>query len=400
MSLLRPNTAIVDRQQTAGTSNTGTPVPAPPRTIYAGLPCIIDAISALRSFELDQARGSEPVIIGGHMLVADGANIHGTPGTVLTFNGVKMVIAPNGRAAFPDVREGDRITGEDGLQYLALGVHHYSDVFPNIQVQLQLGKAWGGVAVPETGEINVQLLTQGDLNIGAGSLIVESGADLIAGPCTDWTIELTGGAGLTIKNNGKVTLGGAYPSLQGVTSPESVCTVDGGTFTIGRSSGDGPSFYFGGSAIGAVNIEGDIELLGQAELSVGNAANGQLNVPLGCALLFSEASEAFVSIAGVLTINGSVAIVDDNAITSAHGAALAMFTHGISGLELECADASYSDGSQGPITGWAWDFGDGGTSTAQNPSHGYASAGTYTVTLTVTTFAGVTSICTVPVTVT
>lgn len=44
-----------------------------------------------------------------------------------------------------------------------------------------------------------------------------------------------------------------------------------------------------------------------------------------------------------------------------------------------------SSTSGGPITSWAWDFGDGGTSALQNPvSHDYAGAGTYTVRLTVT----------------
>ena len=36
------------------------------------------------------------------------------------------------------------------------------------------------------------------------------------------------------------------------------------------------------------------------------------------------------------------------------------------------------------ITAWAWDFGDGGTSTVQNPVHGYANVGPYTITLVVT----------------
>jgi len=36
------------------------------------------------------------------------------------------------------------------------------------------------------------------------------------------------------------------------------------------------------------------------------------------------------------------------------------------------------------ITSWYWEFGDGDTSTIQNPSHTYNSAGTYTVSLTVT----------------
>lgn len=44
----------------------------------------------------------------------------------------------------------------------------------------------------------------------------------------------------------------------------------------------------------------------------------------------------------------------------------------------------------GNITGWNWTFGDGGTSTLQNPTHIYTSAGTYTVTLTSTDSSGCT----------
>jgi PKD repeat protein len=48
----------------------------------------------------------------------------------------------------------------------------------------------------------------------------------------------------------------------------------------------------------------------------------------------------------------------------------------------------FTDNSQGIITSWLWNFGDGGTSTDQNPSHTYASSGTYTVALTVANDAG------------
>ncbi len=44
---------------------------------------------------------------------------------------------------------------------------------------------------------------------------------------------------------------------------------------------------------------------------------------------------------------------------------------------------NFTDQSTGPVTSWSWDFGDGNTSTAQNPSHVYNTAGTYTVALTV-----------------
>jgi PKD repeat protein len=45
---------------------------------------------------------------------------------------------------------------------------------------------------------------------------------------------------------------------------------------------------------------------------------------------------------------------------------------------------NFTDQSTGSITSWSWTFGDGGSSTSQNPSHQYTSAGNYTVTLTVT----------------
>jgi PKD repeat protein len=42
----------------------------------------------------------------------------------------------------------------------------------------------------------------------------------------------------------------------------------------------------------------------------------------------------------------------------------------------------FTDASSPPPTSWLWDFGDGTTSTLQNPSHLYTSPGNYTVTLT------------------
>lgn len=44
---------------------------------------------------------------------------------------------------------------------------------------------------------------------------------------------------------------------------------------------------------------------------------------------------------------------------------------------------TFTDCSSGTPTAWMWDFGDGGNSTSQNPSHEYSTPGTYAVTLTV-----------------
>jgi PKD repeat protein len=49
---------------------------------------------------------------------------------------------------------------------------------------------------------------------------------------------------------------------------------------------------------------------------------------------------------------------------------------------------NFTDASSGQPTSWAWTFGDGGTSTAQNPSHVYTVAGTYSVSLTATNSLG------------
>jgi len=45
---------------------------------------------------------------------------------------------------------------------------------------------------------------------------------------------------------------------------------------------------------------------------------------------------------------------------------------------------SFTDLSQGTVTSWLWDFGDGATSTSQNVAHNYTTYGQFTVTLTVT----------------
>ena len=49
---------------------------------------------------------------------------------------------------------------------------------------------------------------------------------------------------------------------------------------------------------------------------------------------------------------------------------------------------SFTDSSTNSPTSWSWNFGDGGTSTAQNPSHTYNTVGLYTVALTATNAYG------------
>jgi PKD repeat protein len=54
---------------------------------------------------------------------------------------------------------------------------------------------------------------------------------------------------------------------------------------------------------------------------------------------------------------------------------------------------AFTDASTNDPTSWLWDFGDGNTSTMQNPSHTFGATGSYTVCLTATNSAGSDEIC-------
>ena len=67
-------------------------------------------------------------------------------------------------------------------------------------------------------------------------------------------------------------------------------------------------------------------------------------------------------------------------------------------LGLQFRDHSTDD--DGTLVSWNWDFGDGTTSTEQNPAHDYNVLGTYTVRLTVTDNAGAEDTATMTIDVT
>ena len=76
-------------------------------------------------------------------------------------------------------------------------------------------------------------------------------------------------------------------------------------------------------------------------------------------------------------------------VTAPNQAPTAAFT--LHGAALAASfDGSGSSDADGTIASYAWDFGDGSTGTGMKPSHTYAAAGDYTVTLTVTDDGGAT----------
>jgi PKD repeat protein len=63
-----------------------------------------------------------------------------------------------------------------------------------------------------------------------------------------------------------------------------------------------------------------------------------------------------------------------------------VFSQAIANLTINLTN--YTTISSGTISGYSWDFGDGGTSTASSPLHTYAAPGSYTICLTATSSAG------------
>jgi len=85
--------------------------------------------------------------------------------------------------------------------------------------------------------------------------------------------------------------------------------------------------------------------------------------------------------------------------TAGNSSPTADFSNDCSDLTCNYNGSTSSD-SDGSIASYAWNFGDSGTASEATPSHTYASAGTYTVTLTVTDSSGATNSTTQSVTVT
>ena len=102
----------------------------------------------------------------------------------------------------------------------------------------------------------------------------------------------------------------------------------------------------------------------------------------------------------------TLTVTDDDGATSSIGqdvaatnsAPVAAFSSAVTGLDATF-DSTGSSDADGTIASHVWDFGDGATSAISNPSHGYTTAGTYAVTLTVTDNLGGTGSITHPVTV-
>ncbi|GAA4012781.1 hypothetical protein GCM10022408_26960 [Hymenobacter fastidiosus] len=116
-----------------------------------------------------------------------------------------------------------------------------------------------------------------------------------------------------------------------------------------------------------------------------------LSAPLNARLRLRVAADYFGSPVPGPCTTPQFSQTEDYAITALANAAppAAEF---VADQPLTCSGCvQFRDQSQNAPTSWRWTFGDGTTSTQQNPNHCYATAGTYTVALTATNTAGSTT---------
>ena len=107
-----------------------------------------------------------------------------------------------------------------------------------------------------------------------------------------------------------------------------------------------------------------------------------------CTVASPVAGTYHVMVRGYQTFSG-VSLVASYSVQAPNNPPVANFSSSISGLTVGFTDTSTD--SDGSIASRSWNFGDGTTSTASNPSKTYAAAGTYTVSLTVTDNKGATN---------
>ena len=115
-----------------------------------------------------------------------------------------------------------------------------------------------------------------------------------------------------------------------------------------------------------------------------------------CSFAAPSAGTYYVTLKAYSTFSG-VSLVGSYTGAGSNTAPVANFSFTTSGLTATFTDTSTD--AQNNITSRSWNFGDGTTSTATNPTKTYAAAGTYTVTETVTDAGGLSSTKTASVTV-
>lgn len=148
-NLFYPDTVAIARRVDGGLRSFSNEPIYTPTVLQNGVPCKLDPVPAASRMGGDLKVEIEGVVyIQTHegffagLSIGYVAQLGGNPGDVLTVNGVQYVVAANNQGAFVDVAAGDKVTDQNGKDYLVLAAATYYTVTPNRQVRLTYGRAW------------------------------------------------------------------------------------------------------------------------------------------------------------------------------------------------------------------------------------------------------------------
>ncbi len=192
-----------------------------------------------------------------------------------------------------------------------------------------------------------------------------------------------------MNNDGKVTFGVYNGNLNTITTATALNDGKWHQVAASQSNVDGMKFYVDGALVGTNGTTNAQDYTGYWKVGGDNH--------WGCCSPYLNATIDDVSIYGSVLSASQIANHFNlgNTVVAPNQAPVAAFTS--TATYLDAAFTSTSTDADGTISSYAWNFGDGGTSTQANPTHSYATANTYTVSLTVTDNVGATNVVTHPV---
>jgi len=192
--------------------------------------------------------------------------------------------------------------------------------------------------------------------------------------CTVWNSGASTNAAICIVNQSTALDGNDF-GLDDISFR--ICAPTTATFTIGSTSGVSTT---AGTTPGSCGVSGSatVTATGGTPSYTYQWSNGQTTSAVSG--LSTGTYSVLVTDAAGCTSTNTVNILMNSMPVSAFSVTNVCFNNGNVFTDQSVGNAS--------ITNWNWDFGDGNTSTVQNPTHTYGTAGTFTATLIVTNNGG------------
>ncbi len=139
---LRPNLVMNERRGSPVIGPTGSRT-ATISVINSNIPARVGDRLAVSGHEVWLEEGTDYTQL--RMLIVDGlapdkyAGL--AAGATVVIGGITYTVAANLQGAFPDIRDDDRITDEEGTTYLVMAVVRY-DITRQLQADIAKGRAW------------------------------------------------------------------------------------------------------------------------------------------------------------------------------------------------------------------------------------------------------------------